>query len=113
MILAISGNRSKPTASRETGHQRYTLTRYPFLAGEDAFVIIRHQWAPKRLWGGQLYFEMSSNLGAQSRSLADPFNNAIVRALLLQRELTHVGDPATEEVCAAGQVPHVTVVDLL
>ncbi len=40
------------------GNQRYTLTRFPFLAVDDnTFVMLRHQWALDRLCGGQLYFE--------------------------------------------------------
>jgi hypothetical protein len=32
------------------GHQRYTLTRFPFLAvDDDTFVMLRHQWALDRL----------------------------------------------------------------
>jgi hypothetical protein len=82
MALDLGDFREPPKADRESGeigHQRYTLTRYPFLAGDnDAFVIIRHQWALDRLWGGQLYFEMWSNLGALSKSLADRFNGAMI-----------------------------------
>jgi len=40
------------------GSQRYTLTRFPFLAVDDnTFVMLRHQWAIDRLIGSQLYFE--------------------------------------------------------
>ena len=45
------------------GHQRYTLTQYPFLAVDDnTFVMLRHQWALDRLCGGQLYFEAWASL---------------------------------------------------
>ena len=62
--------RSKLQSDRDggaIGHQRYTLTRFPFLAVDDnTFVMIRHQWALDRLCGGQLYFEAWFNLGASS-----------------------------------------------
>jgi hypothetical protein len=44
------------------GNQRYTLTRFPFLAiDDDTFVMLRHQWAIDRLCGAQLYFEAWSS----------------------------------------------------
>ncbi|WP_205878915.1 hypothetical protein [Mycobacterium camsae] len=55
--------------SGEIGHQRYTLTRYPFLAVDDnTFVTIRHQWALDRLCGGQLYFEAWASLSGSARN---------------------------------------------
>ena len=52
--VELQGDRDKG----EVGHQRYTLTRFPFLAVDDnTFVMLRHQWALDRLCGGQLYFE--------------------------------------------------------
>src|SRR6476620_2742052 len=48
----------------EVGHQRFTLTQYPFLAiDDDTVVMIRHQWAMERLCGPTLYWLFSTNLG--------------------------------------------------
>jgi hypothetical protein len=48
-------------ADREAGgvaHQRFTFTRYPFIAVDDnTLVMIRHQWAMERLCGAALYHE--------------------------------------------------------
>jgi hypothetical protein len=81
MALQLSDFREALKADREAGvigHQRYTLTRYPFLAAnDDTFVMLRHQWAMDRLCGGQLYFEAWSNLGAQSKALANRFKTAM------------------------------------
>lgn len=50
-------------------HQRYTLTRYPFLAVDDStFVAIRHQWALDRLCGAQLYFEAWASFSGAARN---------------------------------------------
>jgi hypothetical protein len=52
--VELQGDRDKGAV----GNQRYTLTRFPFLAVDDnTFVMLRHQWALDRLCGGQLYFE--------------------------------------------------------
>ena len=52
--VELEGDRDKGAI----GNQRYTLTRFPFLAVDDnTFVMLRHQWALDRLCGGQLYFE--------------------------------------------------------
>ncbi|GAB7146268.1 hypothetical protein [Mycobacterium riyadhense] len=52
--VELQGDRDKGAI----GNQRYTLTRFPFLAVDDnTFVMLRHQWALDRLCGGQLYFE--------------------------------------------------------
>jgi hypothetical protein len=68
-------------ADREAGaigHQRYTLTQYPFLAVDNnTIVMLRHQWALDRLCGGQIYFEAWFHLGAQTRALADRFKGAM------------------------------------
>ena len=46
------------------GHQRHTMTEYPFLAVDDStFVMLRHQWALDRLCGEQLFFEAWARLG--------------------------------------------------
>ncbi|QNI09786.1 hypothetical protein GAN17_25690 (plasmid) [Mycobacterium kubicae] len=52
--VELAGDRDKGAI----GNQRYTLTRFPFLAlDENTFVMLRHQWAIDRLCGTQLYFE--------------------------------------------------------
>ncbi len=57
------------------GHQRYTMTQYPFLAVDDStFVMLRHQWALDRLCGEQLFFEAWARL---SRSLQNRFKLAM------------------------------------
>jgi hypothetical protein len=77
MALTLDDFKTALKADRDAGaigHQRYTLTQYPFLAVDDnTFVILRHQWALDRLCGGQLYFEAWFNLGTQSWALADRF----------------------------------------
>ena len=61
------------------GNQRYTLTRFPFLAVDDnTFVMLRHQWALDRLCGGQLYFEAWASFS--SRGLTDRFKTAMCDA---------------------------------
>jgi hypothetical protein len=81
MALTIDDFKTKLKADRDAGaigHQRYTLTQYPFLAVDDnTFVMLRHQWALDRLCGGQLYFEAWFHLGAQTRALADRFKGAM------------------------------------
>jgi hypothetical protein len=81
MALPMDDFKTKLKADRDAGaigHQRYTLTQFPFLAVDDnTFVMLRHQWALDRLCGGQLYFEAWFNLGKQSRALADRFKNAM------------------------------------
>ncbi|PJE18051.1 MAG: hypothetical protein CK429_05365 [Mycobacterium sp.] len=71
MALKLADFKAKLREDRnagEIGHQRYTLTRYPFLAVDDnAFVTIRHQWALDRLCGGQLYFEAWASLSGSAR----------------------------------------------
>lgn len=71
MALKLDDLKSKLQEDRnagEIGHQRYTLTRYPFLAiNDNAFVTIRHQWALDRLCGGQLYFEAWASLPGSAR----------------------------------------------
>lgn len=60
----------------EIGNQRYTLTRFPFLAIDDETVVmLRHQWALDRLCGGQLYFEAWASLS--SSALRNRFKNAM------------------------------------
>ncbi|OHT78136.1 hypothetical protein BKG69_15940 [Mycobacteroides chelonae] len=70
MAPSLEDYRTKLQADRDAGaigHQRYTLTRFPFLAIDDnTFVMIRHQWALDRLCGGQLYFEAGFSLGTSS-----------------------------------------------
>jgi hypothetical protein len=52
--VELEGDRHKGAV----GNQRYTLTRFPFLAIDDnSLVMLRHQWALDRLCGAQLYFE--------------------------------------------------------
>jgi hypothetical protein len=72
MALKLDDFKAKLQEDRnagEIGHQRYTLTRYPFLAVDDnAFVTIRHQWALDRLCGGQLYFEAWASLSGSARN---------------------------------------------
>jgi hypothetical protein len=67
------------------GHQRYTLTRFPFLAVDDnTFVMLRHQWALDRLCGGQRYFEAWANfssgaLRGRFKTAAPPCARGVVR----------------------------------
>lgn len=79
MALPLDDYRAKLQENRNAGaigHQRYTLTQYPFLKIDDnTFVMIRHQWALDRLCGGQLYFEAWFNLS--SRALRDRFKTAM------------------------------------
>lgn len=72
MALKLNDFKAKLQDDRDVGqigHQRYTLTRYPFLAVDaDTFVTIRHQWALDRLCGGQLYFEAWARLSGSTRN---------------------------------------------
>jgi hypothetical protein len=72
MALELDDFKAKLQEDRnagEIGHQRYTLTRYPFLAVDDnTFVTIRHQWALDRLCGSQLYFEAWASLSGSARN---------------------------------------------
>jgi hypothetical protein len=81
MALTIDNFNAKLKADRKAGaigHQRYTLTQYPFLAVDNnTIVMLRHQWALDRLCGGQIYFEAWFHLGAQTRALADRFKGAM------------------------------------
>jgi hypothetical protein len=65
MALPLDDYRAKLRENRDAGaigHQRYTLTQYPFLAVDDqTFVMLRHQWALDRLCGEQLFFEAATN----------------------------------------------------
>jgi hypothetical protein len=85
MALTLDDYKAKLQANRDAGaigHQRYTLTQYPFLAVDDnTFVMIRHQWALDRLCGGQLYFEAWFNLS--TRALRDRFKIAMSDAFEL------------------------------
>jgi hypothetical protein len=70
--VELQGDREKGAI----GHQRYTLTRFPFLAlDDDTFVMLRHQWALDRLCGGQLYFEAWDSLN--SKALRERFKTAM------------------------------------
>jgi hypothetical protein len=79
MALQLDDYKAKLQENRGAGaigHQRYTLTQFPFLAVDDnTFVMIRHQWALDRLCGGQLYFEAWFNLS--SRAIRDRFKTAM------------------------------------
>jgi hypothetical protein len=79
MALPLDDYRVELRENRDVGaigHQRYTFTRYPFLAvDDDTFVMLRHQWAMDRLCGEQLFFEAWANLS--SRSLKDRFKTAM------------------------------------
>jgi hypothetical protein len=70
MALPLDDYKIKLQEDRDAGaigHQRYTLTQYPFLAVDDnTFVMLRHQWALDRLCGGQLYFEAWANFSSGS-----------------------------------------------
>ena len=81
MALPLENFRAELKANRDAGaigHQRYTLTQYPFLAVDDnTFVMLRHTWALDRLCGAQLYFEAWFNFGRQSRALANRFKIAM------------------------------------
>jgi hypothetical protein len=72
MALKLDNFKAKLQEDRnagDIGHQRYTLTQYPFLVVDDnTFVTIRHQWALDRLCGGQLYFEAWANLSGSTRN---------------------------------------------
>jgi hypothetical protein len=81
MALPLDDFKVKLQADRDAGaigHQRYTLTQFPFLAVDDnTFVMLRHQWALDRLCGGQLYFEAWFNLSTQSGTLGHRFKTAM------------------------------------
>jgi hypothetical protein len=73
--VELRGDRDKG----EIGNQRYTLTRFPFLAVDDGTVVmLRHQWALDRLCGGQLYFEAWASLS--SGALRNRFKTAMCDA---------------------------------
>jgi len=73
--VELQGDRDKGAI----GNQRYTLTRFPFLAVNDqTFVMLRHQWALDRLCGGQLYFEAWASFG--SGGLRNRFKTAMCDA---------------------------------
>ncbi len=73
--VELQGDRDKGAI----GNQRYTLTRFPFLAIDDnTFVMLRHQWALDRLCGGQLYFEAWASFS--SGELRNRFKNAMCDA---------------------------------
>jgi len=78
MAKSLDGYRVELQKNRDAGaigHQRYTMTQYPFLAVDDStFVMLRHQWALDRLCGEQLFFEAWARL---SRSLQDRFKLAM------------------------------------
>lgn len=78
MAKPLDGYRVELQKNREAGaigHQRYTMTQYPFLAVDDStFVMLRHHWALDRLCGEQLFFEAWARL---SRSLQDRFKLAM------------------------------------
>ena len=78
MAKPLDGYRVELQKNRDAGaigHQRYTMTQYPFLAVDDStFVMLRHQWALDRLCGEQLFFEAWARL---SRSLQDRFKLAM------------------------------------
>lgn len=81
MAPRLDDFRAKLQEDREAGvisHQRYTLTRFPFLAVEDnTFVVIRHQWAHDRLCGGLLYFEAWARLsGSTQKRFKTAMNDA-------------------------------------
>ena len=71
MALPLDDYRVKLQEDRDAGaigHQRYTLTQYPFLAvDENTFVMLRHQWALDRLCGEQLFFEAWASFSSRSR----------------------------------------------
>ncbi|MFL0160287.1 hypothetical protein ACJH41_23350 [Mycobacteroides chelonae] len=79
MALLVDDCRAKLLDNRDVGaigHQRYTLTQYPFLAlDENTFIMLRHHWALDRLCGEQLFFEAWA--GLSSRSLANRFKIAM------------------------------------
>lgn len=79
MALPLDDYKVKLRENRDAGaigHQRYTLTQYPFLAVDDnTFVMLRHQWALDRLCGEQLFFEAWASLS--SRALRDRFKLAM------------------------------------
>jgi hypothetical protein len=79
MALPLDDYKVKLQENRDAGaigHQRYTLTQYPFLAVDDnTFVILRHQWALDRLCGEQLFFEAWASFS--SGSLANRFKLAM------------------------------------
>lgn len=79
MALPVDDYKVKLQENRDAGaigHQRYTLTQYPFLAVDDnTFVMLRHQWALDRLCGEQLFYEASASFS--SGSLANRFKLAM------------------------------------
>ena len=72
MALPLDDYKLKLQENRDAGaigHQRYTLTQYPFLAVDDnTFVMLRHQWALDRLCGEQLFFEAWASFSSGSLS---------------------------------------------
>ncbi len=84
MALTLEGYKKALAADREAGdttHQRFTFTKYPFIAVDGStIVMIRHQWAMERLCGATLYHEAWYNLSTQSRGLGDRFKNAMNEA---------------------------------
>lgn len=81
MSLPLDKYQDALKADREAGdiaHQRFTFTRYPFIAVDDnTLVMIRHQWAMERLCGATLYHEAWFSLKGQSNALGDRFKNAM------------------------------------
>lgn len=79
MALPLDDYKVKLRENRDAGaigHQRYTLTQYPFMAVDDnTFVMLRHQWALDRLCGEQLFFEAWTSFS--SGSLANRFKLAM------------------------------------
>jgi len=79
MAMPLDDYRVKLQENRDAGaigHQRYTLTQYPFLAVDDqTFIMLRHQWALDRLCGEQLFYEAWASF--RPRSLANRFKLAM------------------------------------
>jgi hypothetical protein len=82
MALPLTEFQAKLADDRKAGpvgHQRYTLTRFPFLAlNDDEFIMLRHSWAIDKLCGNHLFFiALSGFIEAQSKALAQRFGSAM------------------------------------
>lgn len=78
-INAFQAKLADDRAAGPIGHQRYTLTQYPFLAlGDDEFIMLRYSWAIDKLCGNHLFFIAWSALrDSQSGPVAQRFALAL------------------------------------
>ncbi|QOW01911.1 hypothetical protein RBB84_18610 [Rhodococcus sp. D-6] len=66
-------------ARGEVGHQRYTMTQFPFVAIDpDTFLLLRYQWGIDRFFGSTLHWETFGSFEAAGhRTTAKRFNQAM------------------------------------